>query len=97
MYHHRLILRGGVQPLYDTFAGHFKPGSNAAKYPYANQSDEYSYVNGATGGSIQMFSKARRGLARRFGPASLSAARATRADPRGILPCGVCVRRRSSQ
>lgn len=83
----------GGEPLYDSFAGHFKPGSNAKKYPYAPQSDEYSYANvsaplplpapssspfiprrvmrdastcppltvraghqGATGGSIQMFS-----------------------------------------
>ena len=53
----RRLERGGAQqPLYDTFAGHFKPGSNALKYPYANQSDEYSYLNGATSGSIQMFS-----------------------------------------
>jgi phospholipase C len=48
----------GQQPLYDTFAGHFKPGSNAKKFPYAQQSDEYSYANGASGGSIQMFSSA---------------------------------------
>lgn len=46
---------GGQQPLYDTFAGHFKPGTNALKFPYAQQSDEYSYLNGATDGSIQMF------------------------------------------
>ena len=47
---------GGQQPLYSTFSGHFKKGTNAEKFPYANQSDEYSYQNGATGGSIQMFS-----------------------------------------
>eukprot|EP01052_Picozoa_sp_SAG31_P023218 SAG31_NODE_1899_length_6960_cov_18.360880_6_plen_280_part_00 len=46
----------GQQPLYDTFAGHFKPGTNSKTYPYAPQSDEYSVSNGATGGSIQMFS-----------------------------------------
>ena len=46
----------GQQPLYDTFSGHFKPGTNAIKFPYANQSDEYSYLNTTSGGSIQMFS-----------------------------------------
>jgi len=43
-------------PGYDTFAGKFKKGTNAAKYPYAPQSDEYSYANGAQGPSMQMFS-----------------------------------------
>ena len=40
------VCRSG--PGYDTFAGKFKKGTNAAKYPYAPQSDAYSNANGAT-------------------------------------------------
>mmetsp|Transcript_94372 Transcript_94372/g.270274 ORF Transcript_94372/g.270274 Transcript_94372/m.270274 type:complete len:609 (-) Transcript_94372:146-1972(-) len=38
-------------PGYDTFAGKFKSGANTALYPYDEQDDRYSGLNGANGGT----------------------------------------------
>ena len=43
---------------YSTFSGKFKSGSNDHHFPFDNQSDAYSYQNGAHGAAIEMFSPA---------------------------------------
>lgn len=43
-------------PGFDLWAGHFKPGAQAAEYPYDAQSNDYAYQRGAHGVAINMFS-----------------------------------------
>ncbi len=58
-------------PGYDLFAGKFAKGNNAATYPYAPQSNDHAYANGARDQAIMMFNGSqlpiKRALSEHFG------------------------------